>query len=88
MTSRIVEVNEEGDLHLSSDVLEHVRPHTRYEVSVRDDAIVLTPVDAPIPFWATASPRERADDLMRWAAGHTDGPGLPDEALRRENLSI
>jgi hypothetical protein len=86
VTSRIVEVSEEGDLHLPADVLEHVRPHTRYEVSLHGDAIVLKPVDSPIPFWATASPRERAEDLARWAAGHTDGPGLPDEALRREHL--
>jgi hypothetical protein len=86
VTSRIVEVNEEGDLHLSSDVLEHVRPHTRYQVNKRGDAIVLEPIDAPSPFWATASPQERAEDLMRWAESHTDGPGLPDEALRREHL--
>jgi hypothetical protein len=67
-------------------MLEHVRPHTRYEVSVRSDAIVLKPVDLPAPVWATASPQERAEDLIRWAAGHTDGPGLPDESLRREHL--
>jgi hypothetical protein len=86
VTSRIVEVNEDGDLHLPSDVLEHVRPHTRYEVFVRGDVILLEPIDSPSPFWATASPQERAEDLLRWASGHTDGPGLPDEALRREHL--
>ena len=86
MTSRIVEVNEEGDLHLPSDVLEHVRPHTRYEANVQGDAIVLTPVAPHPPFWATASPQERAEDLTRWAAVHTDGPGLPDEALRQEQF--
>lgn len=86
MTSRIVEVNEEGDLHLPSDVLEHVRPHTRYEVSKRGNSFVLRRVDTLSPFWATASPQERAEDIMRWAAGHTDGSGLPHEALRREHL--
>jgi hypothetical protein len=38
------------------------------------------------PFWATATPQERAEDFERWAKTHRHGVGLPDEALRRENM--
>lgn len=86
MTNRVVEVNEEGSLYLPSDVLEHAPPHTRYIVNVRGEAIVLQPVAVSSPLWARATPQERADDLVRWASSHTNGPGLPDEALRREHL--
>lgn len=86
MTNRVVEVNDEGSLYLSPDVLEHAPPRTRYVVNVRGDAIVLKQVNGPAPFWATALPQERADDLVRWASSHADGPGLPDDALRREHL--
>ena len=84
--SRIVEVNEEGALNVPADVLGNAPPHTRYVVDVRGNAIILKPVDSPAPFWATASPQERAEDLRQWAASHTDGPGLPDEALRRDHI--
>jgi hypothetical protein len=86
VVSRVVEVNEEGALHLPSDVIEHSPPRTRYAVTVRGNAIVLEPVETPAPLWVTASPKERADDLIRWATGHEGGPGLSDEALRREHL--
>ena len=84
--SRIVEVNEEGALNLPAAVLGNAPPRTRYLVDVRGNAIVLKPVDGPPPFWASASPQERAADLQRWTASHTDEPGLPDEALRRERM--
>ncbi len=86
MIRRIVEVNDEGLLALSSDLLEHAPPRTRYHVRMHGSVIVLTPLSEPPPFWATASPEERAQDLRQWAESHADGPGLPDEALRREHL--
>ena len=86
MSSRIVEVNNEGTLSLPADVLEQAPPHTQYRVDVHGNIIVLTPLDGPAPLWATANPEERAKDLVQWAASHADGPGLPDEALRREHL--
>ena len=86
MDNRIVEVNEEGVLYLSADLLAHAPPHPRFMVRMRGSAIVLHPVDSSPPFWATAGPQERAEDLMRWVPRHADGPGLPDDALRREHL--
>lgn len=38
------------------------------------------------PFWATATPAERARAFKQWASSHEGGPGLPSEALRRENI--
>ena len=86
MANRVIEVNEEGAVYLPADLLDHAPPHSRFVVSVRGGAIVLQPVASPPPFWTTASPQERAEDLLNWATGNPDGPGLPDEALRREHL--
>jgi hypothetical protein len=86
VTDRVIEVSDEGTLHLAPDVLGNAPPRTRYVVNVRGDTIVLRQVTGRTPFWATASSQERADDLVEWASRHEDGPGLPDEALRREYL--
>ena len=32
------------------------------------------------------SPAERAADLLRWAASHERGPGLPDTAVGRDAI--
>ena len=32
------------------------------------------------------SPRERAEDLKRWAASHERGPGLPNSAIGRDAI--
>ena len=32
------------------------------------------------------SPAERAQDLLRWAASHERGPGLPDSATGRDAI--
>lgn len=47
---------------------------------------VLAELPQEKPFWATATPQERAEDFVIWANSHTQGVGLPDEALRRENM--
>ncbi len=84
--SRVVEVNEEGKLSLPAEVLEQVRPHRRFVVEVSNGALILRPEVKTQPFWATATPEERAKDLRQWVASHKDGPGLPDEALSRETI--
>lgn len=38
------------------------------------------------PLWRGLSTEERLKDLRVWMDRFTDGPGLPDEALRRENI--
>jgi len=84
--SQIVEVNEEGALYLPPELLAHAKPRTRYEVKVEGQTLILSPVADTRPFWETATPEERAEAFRQWALSHKDGPNLPDEALRRENM--
>jgi len=84
--NQIVETDADGVLHLSPKQLGRGQPHARYVVDVQDETVILTPARSQRPFWTTASPRERAEDFRRWAMSHADGPGLPDDALRREQL--
>ncbi|NJP08835.1 MAG: hypothetical protein HC866_04595 [Leptolyngbyaceae cyanobacterium RU_5_1] len=84
----IVEISEDGTFHLPPEILAAIKPNKRFVVEVSQEKLVLHPEDQtqPLPFWATATPEERAERLMQWAQSHKDGPNLPDEALRRENM--
>jgi len=84
--SHTVEVSDEGTIRLPADVLEQVKPHTRFIVEVHNGTVVLRPEEKENPFWATATPEERAEDLRRWVASHKGGPGVPDEAVSRESM--
>lgn len=83
--SSIVEVSELGTLQLPTEILQAIQPNTRFVVEVERDRLILSPVP-PQPFWATATPEERAERLMQWVQSHQNGVNLPDEALRRENI--
>lgn len=81
----IVEINETGTLQLPEEVLQAIPPHTRFQVEVTsDNRLILSPLEQP--FWATATPEERAERFTQWVKSHKDGVNLPDEALRRENI--
>ncbi|GAA6617686.1 hypothetical protein [Scytonema sp. NUACC26] len=82
----IVEVNEDGTLSLPKEILEAVKPHKRFAIEIRNGNLILSPQNLSEPFWATATPQERAEYLMQWVQSHRDGSNLPDEALRRENM--
>lgn len=92
--SSIVEVSKSGTLQLPTEILQAIEPNTRFVVeveSIPDSAtkkyrLILSPVPSEQPFWATATPEERAERLMHWVQSHQDGVNLPDEALRRENI--
>ena len=44
-------------------------------------------MDAAVPFWKTATPeKKRAAAFLNWAASHTDGVGLSDEAVSRDSI--
>src|SRR5437867_667497 len=87
---QIIEVNEEGAIYLPPDLLVKVLgdagPHTRYLLEAQDGKLVLTRIERVQPFWTTATPKERAKAFRRWATKHKQGPGLPDDALHRENM--
>ncbi len=38
------------------------------------------------PMWRNLTKEERLADFRAWMASKTEGVGLPDEALRRENI--
>ena len=83
----IVEINETGTLQLPDEILQAIAPHTRFQVEIgADNRLILSPLPSEQPFWATATPEERAERLMQWVRSHQDGANLPDEALRRENI--
>ncbi|MGB5960672.1 MAG: hypothetical protein WBG73_08450 [Coleofasciculaceae cyanobacterium] len=84
--SLIVEVSEAGILQLPTEILQAIGTNTRFVIEVKSDRLILSPVPPEQPFWATATPEERAERLMQWVQSHKDGPNLPDEALRRENI--
>ncbi|NBD31909.1 MAG: hypothetical protein GVY17_02770 [Cyanobacteria bacterium] len=85
--STIVEINETGTLQLPDEILQTISPHTRFQVEVGShNQLILSPLPPEEPFWATATPEERAERLMHWVQSHKDGANLPDEALRRENI--
>jgi hypothetical protein len=74
--------------------LQAIQPNTRFVVQLESGhndvtqqyRIILSPIPSKQPFWATATPEERAERWHQWVQSHKDGPNLPDEALRRENL--
>jgi bifunctional DNA-binding transcriptional regulator/antitoxin component of YhaV-PrlF toxin-antitoxin module len=92
--SLIVEVSESGTLQLPAEILQAIGSNTRFVVEVQRDRdsvakqyrLILSPVPPEQPFWATATPEERAERLMQWVQSHQNGANLPDEALRRENI--
>lgn len=87
---QIVEINEEGDLYLPSDLLLKVvgtaKPHTRYALEAKDGGLVLTHLEQMQPFWARSTPEERARAFHYWATGHKSGAGLADEWVKRDTM--
>ncbi|HEY9692239.1 MAG TPA: hypothetical protein V6D15_08550 [Oculatellaceae cyanobacterium] len=92
--SSIVEVSESGTLQLPDEILQSIQPNTRFVVEIeslsdsvaKQYRVILSPVPPEQPFWATATPEERAERFHQWVQSHKDGVNLPDEALRRENI--
>jgi hypothetical protein len=84
--STVVEVDENGTLRLPATILPQSAPHTRYTASLEGQQVVLRPTETVDPFWKTATRDERAEDILRWAASHRDGPGLADEAIGRDGI--
>ncbi len=82
----IVEVSESGTLQLPAEILEAIGPNTRFVVEMESDRLILSPVPPERPFWATATPEERAERFHQWVQSHKGGANLPDEAFRRENI--
>jgi hypothetical protein len=82
-----VETNDNGGLHISSELIGGVRPHTKFDLEILGDVLVLRPADKGRPFWQQATSQQRADAFRRWVESpRPPAPDLTDESLRRENL--
>ena len=83
---QIVEVSPDGTIQLPLEVLEQIKPQSRFVIATHNGTLVLKPADGTQFFWETASTEEWIADFRRWVASHTNGPNLPAEALRRESI--
>ena len=83
----MLETNDQGALNLPAELIGGVRPHTKFELEVVGDILVLRPVDKDRPFWQRATAQQRVEAFRRWADSPSPpAPELSDESLRRENL--
>lgn len=86
--SAIVHISANGTVQLPPEILARIQPGAAYEVHTENARVVMEPVVKQEPFWKTATPAERVERFQRWVdhMPKRDGPPIPDEALRRENL--
>jgi len=85
--SLIVEVNEDGALTPPPEAIGNVKPRTRFVLRKHGDYLMLQQEDGQLPFWATATPEERAKRFREWASQERpEAPGWPLEALSRESI--
>ena len=83
----ILEVSDDGVLHVPGELLAGAQPHAQFELDVLGEIVVLRPAGATRPFWREATPAQRADAFEQWArTSPPDTPDLPAECLRREAL--
>jgi hypothetical protein len=82
-----LETNDDGGLRLPPELIGKVGPHTKFELEVLGDILLLRRADRDRPFWQQATSQQRAEAFQRWAdAPRPPAPDLTDESLRRENL--
>ena len=83
----ILEVSDDGVLHVPGELLAGAQPHAQFELDVLGEVVVLRPAGKERPFWRRATPGERAEAFEQWASTSLpDAPDLPAEALRRESI--
>jgi len=95
--AQIVEVDEQGTIHLPRELLGDTPLPARYILEAQGDVLTLRKLDEsfnremldmPHSAWFDRTPAERAAAIHDWIASlpRREGPPIPDEALRRENL--
>ncbi|MCB0172289.1 MAG: hypothetical protein KDJ97_17220 [Anaerolineae bacterium] len=83
----ILEISQQGSLQIPSELLPQLKPHTHYQLEVQGDTLILRPHEEQ-PFWATATPAQRAARFRDWAQ-QTERPAAPvltDDSLSRETI--
>ncbi len=83
----ILEISQQGDLQIPADILPHIKPHTRYQVEIQGETLILRPQNKQ-PFWQIATPTQRVAKFKEWArqTKRPLRPILSDEALSRESI--
>ncbi len=81
--TRILEVDDQGNISLPADLLGHAAPHTKYHVERHKDELVLR--RAEVEDEPTAERRRLSLDQL-FESMSTHGPGLPAEAYSREHI--
>ncbi len=84
----IVEANDNGLIPVPSELLGVSAPHARFFIEVHGDTLLLRRERNDPPLWEAATPQQRLSEFRKWLQSHErgEGPGIPHEALRRENL--
>ncbi|MDQ4074850.1 MAG: hypothetical protein M3220_01250 [Chloroflexota bacterium] len=84
--SLVLEVDEQGELHVPAELLGNAMPHTRYVVETAGDIVILHP-ERSRSIRETATPEERAEGIRQWAYyPRPAAPILSLEAISRENI--
>ena len=83
----VLEIDQDGNLEIPSEILPEATPHSRYHLEVHGDTLILRPQQLT-PFWASATPSQRATRFRAWGrqAARPLAPVLSDEALSRETI--
>lgn len=86
--AQVIEANDGGVIPVPSELLGASAPHARFVVEVQGDALLLRPERKGSSLRETATPQGRVAEFREWVQSHErgEGPGIPHEALRRENL--
>jgi hypothetical protein len=83
----ILEVGDDGMLHVPAEMLGGAKPHTAFILEALGEVVVLRPAGDAKPFWESATTEERIEAFEKWA--NTPRPGVPDvdiEFLSREHI--
>ena len=83
----VLEINQQGGLQIPPEILPQIKPHTRYQLEIDGETLILRP-QKDQPFWAIATSAQRVAKFREWVTQtkRPTAPILADEALSRETI--
>lgn len=82
----ILEVGDDGMLHVPAEFLAGAQPHAQFEIERMGPVTLLRPASSTAAARAS-TPAERAAAFQAWVDSfHPPAPDLPAESLRRESI--
>lgn len=83
----VLEVGDDGMLHVPATLLPGAGPHSQYELEHMGNMALLRPAASALASPERMTPADRVEAFERWLKSpHPPAPDLPAECLRRENL--